>query len=106
MKWTPAAVIAAGVLEAQPASAHHSFAMFDRTKTAEVAGTIKAFQWTNPHVWIQVMAPDASGKTVEWGFECNAPRSLTQAGWSRHTFKEGDKVTVVYNPLRAGGAGG
>ncbi len=106
MNWTAPVTIALGLLAAEPAFAHHSFAMFDRTRTIEVTGTVKEFQWTNPHVWIQLWVPDAAGKQVEYGFEANAVRSLTQAGWTRRTFNPGDKIKIVYNPLRAGGNGG
>ncbi|HEX5278775.1 MAG TPA: DUF6152 family protein, partial [Micropepsaceae bacterium] len=50
-----------------PAIAHHSFAMFDRDKTLTLTGTVKEFQWTNPHAWIYMMVSDDSGKAIEYG---------------------------------------
>ncbi len=106
MKWTLPAAIALALWAVQPALAHHSFAMFDRTKTVEVTGTVKEFQWTNPHNWIQVMVPDSAGKPVEWGFESGSPRTMGGHGWTRKSLKAGDRVKLTYNPLRAGGNGG
>ncbi|HTK34205.1 MAG TPA: DUF6152 family protein [Caulobacteraceae bacterium] len=96
--------VATGALCADAASAHHSFAMFDRNTTSVIDGTIKEFQWTSPHMWIQLVAPDKDGKLVEYGFEGGPPSN--GQGWSRHSLKAGDKVKITYHPLRTGGAGG
>ena len=37
------------VLAAAPARAHHSFAPFDLTAERTITGTLKQFDWTNPH---------------------------------------------------------
>jgi hypothetical protein len=89
-----------------PASAHHSGAMFDREKEIVLTGTIKELEWTNPHTWIEMMAPDASGKPVQWSIEMEAPNSMYRRGWSASTVKEGDKVTVLAHPLKDGRTGG
>ena len=95
----------AGLLAA-PASAHHSFAMFDRDKQVTLKGTVKEFQWTNPHIFIQIMAPGAGGKLEEWSVEGGSPNMLFRQGWESTTFKPGDQVTLVINPLKDGGRGG
>ena len=101
------AVAAAGLaISGGVASAHHSGAMFDRTKPITLSGTVKEFQWTNPHSWIQVNAPDAAGVMKEWSIEGGSPNSLVRQGWRRTTFKPGDKVTVRIGPMRDGSAGG
>jgi Family of unknown function (DUF6152) len=107
-----ALTIAAGAAMAcvavlQPAAAHHSFAMFEPTKTLTLKGTVKTFQWTNPHVilWVLVQ-PDDGGAAQEWSIETTSPGVLTRAGWSRQSLKAGDRVTVVFNPLRDGSRGG
>jgi len=92
------AVLAAGV----PAAAHHSFAMFDQKKIMTVEGTVSAFQWTNPHAFIEL--DTAAGK--HWSLELNSPNNLKRQGWSRAALKRGDKVTVRFNPLRDGKSGG
>ncbi len=84
---------------ALPAFAHHSFAMFDQTKQLSVQGTVKEFQWTNPHAFIRVEAT-VNGSTDVWEVELNSPNNLKRQGWSSQSVKTGDKVTVVLNPLR------
>ena len=98
--------LAAAVLAAAPASAHHSFAMFDNNKNMTLEGTVKEFQWTNPHSWVQIMVKDASGKDVEWSVEAGSPNGLSRQGWSRHAAKPGDKASIVIHPLKDGTAGG
>ena len=94
----------AGAMALAPASAqaHHSFAMFDQSKQVTVSGTVRDFQWTNPHAFIEL--EDAQGKT--WGVELNSPNNLVRQGWKRTIVKAGDKISVVLNPLRDGRPGG
>ena len=99
------AFAAATLLGAAPASAHHSFAMFDQTKRVTLVGTVKEFQWTNPHSWIQVNVT-GGGTAGEWSVEALSPNVLGRQGWKRNTLKPGDKVTVVINPLRDNSKGG
>ena len=98
-----AAVMALGTGAAQ---AHHSFAMFDLTKEVKVSGTVKQFQWTNPHAYIQLTAKDASGKDVEWSMEMGAPMYLYARGWRPRSLRAGMRVNVTLNPLRNGRPGG
>jgi hypothetical protein len=93
-------------LSMSAALAHHSFAMFDSQKTITLEGTIKEFQWTNPHTWIQLLVRDASGKEVEWSIEGGSVNGLARAGWKRTLLKAGDKATVVIHPLKDGNPGG
>ena len=93
-------------LAGEGAHAHHSFAMFDLAKEVKVSGTVKQFQWTNPHAYIQVMAKDASGKDVEWSMEMGAPMYLYARGWRPRTLKAGMRINVTLNPLRNGRPGG
>jgi len=100
----PAAIM---LLAAPAAEAHHSFAMFDQTKVVSLTGTIVEFQWTNPHAWIEILAPGPEGGApVRWGIELNSPNNLTRQGWKRSSLKPGDKVTLTMNPLRSGKKGG
>ena len=87
---------------ATPAFAHHSGAMFDSAKTVTLEGTVKEFQYTNPHSWLQVMVTGADGKAVEWGFEAEGPSTLLRAGIKAKTFMPGDKVTIVAHPMKDG----
>jgi hypothetical protein len=91
---------------AAPALAHHSFAMFDREKVANVSGTVKEYEWTNPHVWIHLMAADAQGTAREWSFEMQSVQQDAAAGWRPDSVKPGDKVSIEYHPLKDGSRGG
>ena len=100
-------IIACGLsLVGQIALAHHSAAMFDNQKVKELTGTIKEFQWKNPHVWIQVYVQNAAGVKEEWSVEGGGPNSLSRQGWRPTTFKPGDNVTLKVNPMKDGSTGG
>jgi hypothetical protein len=88
------------------AAAHHSFAMFDQSRQVPLQGTVHDFQWTNPHAFIDVDVPNATGSTDLWKVELNSPNNLKRQGWKSSQMKPGDKVTVVINPLRDGSKGG
>ena len=83
------ALAMAGSSAPQAALAHHSFAMFDMGKEVKVSGTVKQFQWTNPHAYIQLIGKDASGKDIEWSLEMGAPMYLYARGWRPGTLKAG-----------------
>ncbi len=93
-------------LFAGQALAHHSFAMFDLDKLITQTGVVKEFEWTNPHVWIHILAPDATGKPMEWSFEMQAVASIRSAGWRPDSVKPGDKVSIEFHPLKDGSRGG
>jgi hypothetical protein len=97
--------IAVGSVAAAGASAHHSAAMFDDTKVVELKGTIKALEWTNPHIWLQVLVGE-QGQETEWSVEGGSPNSLSRQGWRATTFKPGDLVTLRLHPMKDGSAAG
>ncbi|HTT01713.1 MAG TPA: DUF6152 family protein [Steroidobacteraceae bacterium] len=97
---------AAGLGFACAAFAHHSFAMFDQSKQLPLKGTVRDFQWTNPHAWIDIDVPSSSGGMELWKVELNSPNNLKRQGWRRNIIQAGDKVTVLINPLRDGTHGG
>lgn len=96
------------VLGALPlaAVAHHSFAMFDMQREVSLDGTVKNFQWSSPHSWLDVVVRDSAGNEVEWGVEMGAPGMLYRHGWRQRSVKPGDKITLVVHPLRDGRPGG
>ena len=96
-----AALVGATVLLSAPARAHHSAAMFDDTKVLELKGTVKELQWTNPHVWLQIIV-DEKGRKTEWSVEGGSPNSLSRQGWRATSFKAGDAVAVRINPMKDG----
>jgi Family of unknown function (DUF6152) len=87
-------------------TAHHSTGMFDQAKTIKLVGTVKQFQWTNPHSWIQLDVANAEGVKEEWSIEGNSPNQLIRLGWRPGTLKPGDTVTVLVKPMRDGAKGG
>jgi hypothetical protein len=102
-----AAAFALACADAPPAAAHHSFAMFDNTKIVTIKGTIKEFDWTNPHVTIFVLAgPDDHGGSTLWSVELTSPGNLKRLGWTRSSLSPGDKVEIDLHPLRNGTHGG
>jgi hypothetical protein len=98
-------MLAAAVPLAAPASAHHSFAMFDQKKIMTLEGTVFEFQWTNPHAWIE-MDVMVDGKPVRWSIELNSPNNLKRQGWTRVSLKPGERIKLRHNPLRNGEHGG
>jgi hypothetical protein len=91
---------------ARPATAHHSFAPFDMNAEKTVNGTVKQIEWTNPHTWVWLDVTNDQGIVETWGFEGMSPNFLARRGWSRTTLKPGDKISVVFRPLRDGKHGG
>lgn len=88
------------------ALAHHSFAAFDITTQKEVTGTVKKFDWTNPHTWVWIDVANDHGGVDTWGFEGMSPNFLARRGWNRETLKPGDKITVTFRPMKNGDKGG
>jgi Family of unknown function (DUF6152) len=88
------------------ALAHHSGNMFDSDKEVVLNGTVKEFQWSNPHIWIQINVPNDKGGMDEWSVEGGSPNLVGRQGWKRNSFKTGDKVVVTIHPMRSGEPGG
>jgi len=100
------AVLTAAALGASSALAHHSPVMFDQTQRVTLTGTVREFQWTNPHSYIQLVVQNDQGQDEEWSLEMAAPTYLYNRGWRPSTVKAGDVLTVTIAPLRKGGRGG
>jgi hypothetical protein len=104
-----AALLAVSALAvASAAHAHHSFAMFDNENQIKLKGTVTDFQWTNPHVYIELDAANvyAEDKTVKgWTIECANPGILNRIGWKFNMVKPGDEITIIVAPLRTGEPG-
>jgi hypothetical protein len=89
------------------ALAHHSFAMYDSTQLVVIHGTVKEFQWTNPHALLWVTGSTDGGSPELWTIELpTSPGNLTRMGWTKHSLAPGDPLTVEINPLRDGSHGG
>ena len=97
---------AAIAMSASAALAHHSFAMFDAEKNVKLDGTVKEFQWTNPHSWILMMVKNAQGVEEQWAIEMGGPAGLARQGWVPKTLTPGMKVSAIIHPLKDGTRGG
>ena len=109
---TPGAclVLLAALFES-PVSAHHSFAMYDQTKTVTLTGVVRQFvsQANHAEIHFVLIAPDrkglektADGKYVEWGVEMAGAAAIAQQGITPATFGVGTVFSVKLNPLRDG----
>ena len=102
------ALLAGVFVPTAAAWAHHSYAMFDGTKTLTVNGTVAKLEWANPHVYVWVYVRNASAPSGYdlYAFENGSTGVLARLGWTKSTFAVGEKVTVEYWPLRDGRTGG
>ncbi len=89
-----------------PVLAHHSFAMFDHTRTLTLKGTVTKFQWTNPHAYIELDVPSQGGTTTHFTIECTSINMMQRLGWRSNMIKAGDQVKATVAPLLSGQPGG
>lgn len=90
------------LLIAVPSLAHHSAVMFDDSKEVTLKGTVKEFQYTNPHSWLIVDVKNDDGTVTTWGFEAEGPSTLTRAGIRKSDFAPGTEITISGHPMRDG----
>ena len=102
-----AEAVAVTALLASPALAHHSGAMFDKSKLLTFKGVVQSFEWTNPHIRIMVVGdPTNAGATKTWMIESTSPGRLSRDGWTRTSLKPGDNIELSMNPAFDGRAMG
>jgi hypothetical protein len=87
---------------AVPLFAHHANAVFDVGKRITMTGTVTEWFWANPHCLLRLEVKDASGQVVRWVAETQAPPNMIPFGWSKQSFKPGDEVTVILEPVKNG----
>jgi hypothetical protein len=104
--WYLVSIGMAAVICCCPVLAHHSFSIFDVSKTITIKGTVQRFQWSSPHSWIDLMVPKEGGQSETWSVECGAPGLLAKSGWTKDSLKPGDKVSLELHPLKTGRNGG
>jgi hypothetical protein len=88
------------------AAAHHSFAIFDHTRTVTLQGTVLSFQWTNPHGYIELDVQEGLKDVDRYTVELTSINMLRRAGWKSSDVHAGDDVTAVIAPLLNGDHGG
>jgi hypothetical protein len=84
------------------AYAHHSFALFDRSKLITLTGTVREWTWANPHTWLKVVVRKADGTDEEWALVGSSPNMMIRWGWNAADIKVGDKVMVDIHRARDG----
>jgi len=94
--------VAAATLLASPLSAHHSTAMYQMDKPTTITGTVKRFEWTNPHAFIYLDVKDENGKSTEWEIELMSLNHLRSYGWVRTTVKPGEVITCTGGAAKSG----
>jgi hypothetical protein len=99
-------LLALSLLLSRVVAAHHSFAQFDANQLLTVTGVVQEFQWTNPHVYLEVRSLTAAGDEQVWLLESSSPNQLTRAGWSRSAIHVGDQLKLEFHPLKTGQRGG
>jgi hypothetical protein len=107
-RWYAAICAATGLVLGHPgvALAHHSFAMFDSSRSLTLKATVVDYQWTNPHAYLTLLAEDGQGGTKRYTLEMTSINMMHRGGWTSRTVKAGDHVSAVVAPLRDGQAGG
>lgn len=98
----------AGVLLsfALPVFAHHSYAVFDLSKSASVDGAVAKLEWTNPHTFVWMYVRSKTGEYQLYSFENGSVSMLKRFGWTQTTFRVGERITLEYFPLKDGRNGG
>jgi len=97
-----AAIAIAVLLAIGSASAHHSTAMYDMANPVTVKGSVKRFEWTNPHAFIYLDVKDDKGASVEWEIELMSLNHLRSYGWMRNTVKAGDTISATGGAAKSG----
>jgi DNA/RNA endonuclease YhcR with UshA esterase domain len=91
------------IITAAPVFAHHSFAAeYDASKPVDVKGVVTKVEWTNPHARFYVDVKDEKGNVTNWNFELASPNVLSRNGWTRHSLKEGDNISVQGSKAKDG----
>jgi hypothetical protein len=101
-----AAMAATALLGAGPAAAHHSFAMFEPDKTVTLDATVESVEWSNPHIWINLIVKNAAGAPEKWGVEAGATNTMARFGWKRNSLTPGDAITAIVHPMKDGAHNG
>jgi hypothetical protein len=91
-----------GSIGVTPVLAHHSFGLFDMTKSSEIEGTVIKLEWSNPHCWLFVMVASPDSAESSYGFELTSVGEMIRRGWTKTAVKPGDKVKVKFHPVRDG----
>jgi Family of unknown function (DUF6152) len=94
--------VAVGLLMSVPLVAHHGSAAFDVGKKVTLKGTVKEWAYLNPHCLLTLEVTGDDGKVVQWVVETQAPNVVFPVGYRKDSFKAGDQVTIIVEPVKNG----
>ena len=102
-----AGAVAAAAL---PAAAHHSFAMYDQTKTLVLTGVAYQFVAQANHAELHFyqigadgkLVKDKDGKNVDYGMELAGAAAMAEQGVTAASFQAGTIFSAKINPMRDG----
>ena len=82
--------------------AHHSIsAVYDSRKPVTLTGSVREFQFVNPHPWIGLDVTGADG-VRQWRLELDNRWELVDVGMKPDTFKPGDVIVATGSSGRDG----
>lgn len=97
-----ALMVTAGISFSLPLFAHHGNAALDMTKKVTMKAVVTDWRWQNPHSILKFDVKDDSGNVVNWSAEINNPADMVERGWTAHSIKIGDQITITVNPVKSG----
>jgi len=97
-----ALIATVSLVAATPLFAHHGAATFDTGKELTMEGTVTEWVWSNPHCFLKFDVTEKDGTVRHWTVETSNPPDMVNRGWSRRSFKGGEKVKVVVEPVKSG----
>ncbi len=105
-KWSPVVGCLATLIFTQGAAAHHAYSVFDVNREVTLHGVVKQYQWTSPHIWVDILIRDGAGRQTDWPIVGASPSILQRFGWRRDSIKPGDQIEMVVHPRTDGLSGG
>ena len=81
--------------------AHHSFAVYDHSRTLNLKGKVTMWKWSNPHAYLDIDVREGDA-VKHYTLEGTSINMLQRLGWRSNMIKAGDEVKVVFAPLLNG----
>lgn len=82
--------------------AHHSYSPYDFSNKISLTGTITRFDFSAPHIWVDIEVLREDGSTEKWEILTTSPVRWNAAGHDRNFVKVDDKMTITGWPARNG----
>ena len=92
--------LAAGLLLATAAHAHHGFGNFAMNEDITLTGVITRLDFVNPHTWVHFDVTNADGSKTPHRCELRSATTLRRSGWTPEMFPVGMRITIQGSPDR------